>query len=131
VAFLIGLGLTAVLSALGVHRRWREVFEVDADYLSKLAWRSVGLGMATGSLVLPALWMLVSYSIFGGSIESNLPPGTTPGFLLTLLLVGALMTLVYTFVGYRDHVYPYRVVEGRFNDWDAEPLARGPDDSPE
>lgn len=120
-----------LLLGLGVKRRWRDDLELDADYLSKLAWRSVGLGMATGALVLPALWVLISYSLNGGSIESNLPPGTAPSFLLTLLLVGALMTLVYTFVGYRDHVFPYRLFERSLGDVQAKPLERGPLDSPE
>ena len=57
--------------------------------------------------------------------------GTSVGFLLTLLLVGTLMTLVSTFVGYRDHVFPYRIIEGRLQSSGAEPLRRAAEDLPE
>jgi hypothetical protein len=133
VPILAGLILTLIFLSLGVYRRWRARDELDSAYLSKLAWVSVGLGSGTGAVALPALWVLVSYSIYGGSIESNLPPGASTGVLLGLLVVGALFTVVYAFVGYRDHVFPYRIVEGslRGSDLDARPLQRGPEDLPE
>ncbi|MCC7371263.1 MAG: hypothetical protein IT306_22795 [Chloroflexi bacterium] len=70
--------------------------------------------MGVGTVTAPALWVLIPYSLFGGAIESNLPPGATPGFLLGLLVIGALMTLVYVFIGYRDHVFPYRMIEDSY-----------------
>lgn len=93
---------------------------------------SIGLGGSTGSVAFPALWVLVSHSIYGGSIESNLPPGASSSTILGLLVVGTLFTVVYAFVGYRDHVFPYRVIEGRMRGLlDPSPLQRKPDDLPE
>ncbi|HVE73721.1 MAG TPA: hypothetical protein VNA30_01320 [Mycobacteriales bacterium] len=66
--------------------------------------------MAIGAIAFPAFWLLVSFSVRGGTIEANLPPGTDIHFLLVLLLVGTLMTMVYTAFGYRDHVFPYSLV---------------------
>jgi hypothetical protein len=106
VVFLTGLILTLFCFGLGTYKRWHARLELDGAYLSKLAWVSVGLGGGTGFVALPALWVLVSHSIHGGTIESNLPPGANASFLLVLLVIGTLITLVYAFVGYRDHVYP-------------------------
>ena len=43
-------------------------------------------------------------------IEDNLPPGVNTSFILTVLVIGAGLTAIYTFFGYRDHVYPYRLI---------------------
>lgn len=133
--FLTGLILTLLCFGLGIYQRWRAHLDLDGAYLSKLVWVSVGLGGGTGFVALPALGVLISHSIYGGTIESNLPPGANASFLLVLLVIGTLISLVYAFVGYRDHVYPYRVIEGRFQSadpaFDPGPLRRGPEDSPE
>ena len=133
--FLVSLVLTLVLFGLGVHRRWREGLELHTEYLGRLVWVSAGFGSSIGLVVLPVFWVLISYAITGGPIERSLPPGTSPVFLLGLLLTGTLMTLVYGFISYRDHVFPYRIVPTRMRDLDrdsdTQPLERGPDDSPE
>ena len=127
---LVGLLLTLSLFGLGIHRRWRARDELDGAYLSKLAWVSIGLGGGTGSVAIPALWVLISHSLFGGSIESNLPPGASASVLLGLLVVGALFTVVYAFVGYRDHVYPSRIMQGRASAPEDPPIQLTSEDLP-
>lgn len=134
--YLFALILTAAFCIIGAHRRWRDGGDLDGAYLSKLASVSAGLGVGIGLGALPTTWILVSYAIYGGSVESNLPPGLGTGYLLLgFLVIAAPMALVYPIVGYRDHVFPYRIVQARMRDLgpntDVEPLQRGPEDSPE
>jgi hypothetical protein len=126
--FLASLVLTLIFFGLGIYQKWCSRDELDGAYLSKLAWVSVGLGGGIGLVALPAFWVLISHSIFGGTIESNLPPGTNASFLLVLLVIGTLLTLVYAFVGYRDHVYPYRRVDTATPDPTSTRFLRDPDD---
>jgi hypothetical protein len=133
-ALLAGLALSIVLIGLGIHRRWRKKVPVDSAYTSKLVWVSLGLGTSLGTLVPPAIWLLISYSIYGGRLEDNLPPGTDPKVLVGLLVVGTFMTMVYTVFGYRDHVFPYQVVSGLGSSRegrDATPITLGPEDRPQ
>lgn len=108
--YLAALGLGILLVGLGVRQRKRDGLPIDSAYTSKLVWVSLGLGMAIGSMIIPSLWLFISWSLRGGSVEDNLPPGVDGRFLLVILVVGASMTLVYTFFGYRDHVFPYKVI---------------------
>lgn len=108
--YLGALGLGVLLMLLGLFCRYRSGLEIDSAYTSKLVWVSLGLGMALGTLVFPALWLFVSLSLHGGRIEDTLPPGTNVRFLPVILLVGTSMTVVYTCFGYRDHVFPYTLV---------------------
>lgn len=120
--YLAALGLGILLVALGIRQRKREGLPIDSAYTSKLVWVSLGLGMAIGSMIFPSLWLFVSWSLRGGRVEDNLPPGIDGRFLLVILVIGASMTLVYTFFGYRDHVFPYKVI--------GNPLERRPEDRP-
>ena len=106
-AYLAGLGLSVLLVGFGLYRRRRGKLPIDSAYTAKLIWVSLGLGVSLGSLIFPAVWLAVSFSIRGGSVEDNLPPGTDARALLVIVTTGAAMTLVYTFFGYRDQVFPY------------------------
>jgi hypothetical protein len=131
--YLLGNVLSLAFLAFGIYRRRRDRSELDGPYLSRLVWVAVGFGMGTGAVAFPAFWVLISYTVRGGTIEDNLPSGMSPAVLLGLLLIGALMTCVYTFIGYRDHVMPFRMIEGRLRakGFDNSPLQRHPDDLPE
>ena len=121
--YLAGLGLSIILIAIGIRqRRWRGL-PVDSGYASKLVWVPLGLGGALGSLAFPATWLVVSFSIHGGRIEDNLPPGTDPKVLLGLFVVGTFFSILHTLFGYRDHVFPYRI--------GGDGLDRTPEDRPE
>ena len=128
--YLAGFAVSLVLFAYGIfHRRRREGLDLDSAYVSKLVWVSLGSGMALVTLVIPALWLFASFSLVGGTVEQSLPPGIAPQFLLVILVTGACMTAVYTFFGYRDHVFPYRRFLPRATG--EEPLDLGPEDRPE
>lgn len=128
--YVAGFGLSILLFAYGIfHRLRREKLEVDSAYVSKLVWVALGFGMALIMVVAPAIWLFASLAVRGGTIEDNLPPGIAPQFLLGILVIGACMTLAYTFFGYRDHVFPYRRV---LRGWSGhDPLKLGPGDRPE
>jgi hypothetical protein len=128
--YLAGFGVSVLLFAYGIfRRRRRERLDLDSAYVSKLVWVSLGCGMAFVTLVVPALWLFAAFSLFGGTVEQNLPRGMPPQFFLVILVVGACMTAVYTFFGYRDHVVPYRrVLPGKRGE---KPLDLAPDDRPE
>jgi hypothetical protein len=133
VVFLIGVVLTIGLFGWGIYKRWSGGPAPSSDYLNKLFFESLGLGTALVALGVTS-WVLGSFVIRGSSLESNLPPGVSIETVLGLMVVGAVMTAINTFVSYKDRVYP-----GVRNTWPMEdseepvdpgPIQLGPMDRP-
>jgi hypothetical protein len=54
--------------------------------------------------IFPALWVLGSFAWNGGTIDANLPPVYSSGFILGSLIVGGTLTAINTAYGYIDHL---------------------------
>jgi hypothetical protein len=93
-----------VLMVAGFALRRRRGGATDRAFGSKLLWVSTGLAAALTATVLPAAWLFLSFSLYGGTIESNVPPGYAPHFMLTILLVGAGFTAMSAIYGYIEHL---------------------------
>lgn len=48
--------------------------------------------------------MFISFTIYGGRIEENMPPGYSPQFILGVLLVGCAFTAISAAYGYGEHL---------------------------
>jgi hypothetical protein len=90
--------------AAGLYGRHRRRQPLDRAFTSKLMWVTVGLATALTGSVLPALWLFISFSINGGPIETNIPPGYSPQFILGVLLVGAAFTAISAIYGFLEHL---------------------------
>ncbi len=67
-------------------------------------WVSFGLASATSGTVVPAVWLFVSFSLYDGTVENNMPPGYSVQFILSVLLVGAAFTAISALYGYLEHL---------------------------
>ena len=88
----------------GFNARRRRGKPCDRAFASKFAWTSVGLATALVGSIFPATWMFVSFTIYGGRIEENMPPGYSPQFILGVLLVGCAFTAISAAYGYGEHL---------------------------
>jgi len=73
--------------------RWRSGRPIDTPFTTTLTLMASGAGTAIVAGALP-LWVVVMRGIHGGTIDSNLPPGTSEDALLGLVVLGALITIV-------------------------------------
>jgi len=64
----------------------------------------MSLSTAIVGVIFPALWLFVSFTVYGGTVESNLPPGYSLQVVLGSLLAGAAFTGVSAVYGYLEHV---------------------------
>ena len=102
--YLLLLGTWLALMAVGLLRRRRGGRPTDRAFTSKLAWVSFGLASATAGVVVPGLWLFVSLALYGGTVESNVPPGYSVQFILGILLLGAVFTAISAVYGYIEHL---------------------------
>lgn len=98
VALFIGLTLW------GIRHRVRRELVCDRAFTYKLPWQSASLSTAIIGAIFPSLWVFVSYTIHGGSIESNMPPGYSTSFILGSLNVGGAFIAISTVFGYKEHL---------------------------
>jgi hypothetical protein len=102
--YLAILVLFAILTGWGVHHRRLREQVCDRAFTSKLAWTSASLATALVGSIFPAVWVLISFTWHGGSIESNMPPGYSPAFILGSLTVGGAFIAISTLYGYIEHL---------------------------
>ena len=102
--YLGTLILGLALMAFGLVRRRRRKQVIDQAYVQKLALVSLGAGSAIVGGALPVLWLLVSYSLRGGTVEDNLPPGFDVKAILTVVVVGGVVATISAIYGYLDHL---------------------------
>jgi hypothetical protein len=100
--------LFAILTGWGIRRRHSRGQVYDRAYVSKLAWTAASLSTAIIGAIFPSVWVFVSYTIHGGSIESNIPPGYSPAFILGSLNVGGAFIAISTVYGYTEHLNSLR-----------------------
>jgi len=102
--YLALLVIPAVLVAHGFRKRRRLGKPTDRAFASKLVWTSVGAATAVVASIFPPVWVFVSFTLHGGRIEDNMPPGYSPQFILGALLVGGAFTAISTAYGYGEHL---------------------------
>ena len=76
----------------------------DRPFALKLAWTSFGLASSLAGAIFPSAWLFVSFIIYGGTFESNLPVGYSPPFMLAAILAGMWFTGLSTVYGYIEHL---------------------------
>jgi hypothetical protein len=96
--------LCVALMAHGLRRRRASGRASDRAFVPKLAWASIGLSSALVRVIFPASWLFVSFTVYGGTVESNLAPGYSLQVILGSLLAGAVFTGVSAVYGYLEHV---------------------------
>ena len=96
--------LFVILTGWGIRRRARRGQTCDRAFVSKLAWQAASLSTAIIGAIFPSLWVFVSYTIHGGSIDANIPPGYSPAFILGSLNVGGAFIAISTYFGYTEHL---------------------------
>lgn len=102
--YLAILAVCLALFTFGVRRRWSQRKNCDRAFASKLAWTSASVATATMGSIFPALWVIGSFAWNGGTIDANLPPGYSSGFILGSLIVGGTFTAINTAYGYIEHL---------------------------
>jgi uncharacterized membrane protein YfcA len=96
--------VTVALIAYGFRERRRRGKPADRAFASKLAWTSVGLASALVGVILPATWTFVSFVVYGGRLEENVPPGYSLHFVFGASLLGCAFTAVSAAYGYGEHL---------------------------
>ena len=104
VPYLLLLFIWLLLIGGGLYRRRRCGLAADRAFASKLAWVSFGLASAVAGVIIPSLWLFVSLSVHGGTVEANVPPGYSVQFILGVLLIGAAFVAVSAVYGYLEHL---------------------------
>lgn len=102
--FLLPVVLTLALLCFGLLWRRSNGQSPDRAFASKLAWTSIGLSAALVGVIFPAFWLFLSYTIYGGSIDSNVPPGYSSQFVLAGLLTGAVFTAISATYSFLEHL---------------------------
>ncbi len=102
--YLALLILSIALIAYGFYHRRRRGKPCDRTFASKLAWASVGVATAIVGSIFPALWVFVSFTVNGGRIKDNMPPGYSAQLILAALLVGGAFTIISTGYSYGEHL---------------------------
>jgi hypothetical protein len=73
---------------------------ITAASAMEIGYTSIQLAAILTLSVYPIGYMIVSVAKNGGTLESNLPPGVPPDFLMVIILVGGFATLIYGLAGY-------------------------------
>lgn len=103
--FYLGtLVLGVVLFIGGYWRHCHLGLGCDSSFLIKLVVSSVSVSSAICLAALPALWVFVVYSLSGGSIDSSMPPGFDPKFMLGLLLIGMAVFVIQSVSSYLKQI---------------------------
>lgn len=100
------LVLFAIFTSYGIYRRRSHDQACGRAFTSKLAWTSASLATAMVGSIFPACWAFASYTWHGGTIDANLPPGYSTGFILGSPMVGCAFTAISTVYGYTEHLDP-------------------------
>jgi hypothetical protein len=80
---VLGLGLAAL--ALVVRARRRSRSSDQFGVIVTIVLTSFGLAVLMFEGLLPGLWMIVGYALYGGTLEDHLLPGASVGNLLRAL----------------------------------------------
>lgn len=102
--YLVLLLLAVAFITYGFRERLRRGKPRDRTFASKLTWVSVSLATALVGSIFPAIWVFVSFVMYGGRIEDNLPPGYSPQIILISLLVSGAFTAISAAYGYLEHL---------------------------
>jgi hypothetical protein len=96
--------LGALIFGLGCWHRHRHNLPIDRAFSTKLVMVSLAGAGAVVLGLFPVGWLLVRHAVWGGPVESNLPPGVSVDALLGLLVVGVFIALVHAFYGLVEHL---------------------------
>jgi hypothetical protein len=91
---LIGtLALWIILAlAIGI-ARYRQAGKVTELAFVQITSLSLGVGLAVVQTALPSFWLFVSLALHGGSVRSNLMPGSDVKAILLSAVFGAVVTV--------------------------------------
>ena len=96
--------LSCLIFVLGIWIRRRREQPSDHIYSLKLAGIAVGGASLFVGVLFPYFYVLLSRTMYGGTIASNMPPGASEDIFFGIATLGAgtmLIGVVYTFL---EHV---------------------------
>jgi len=96
--------LFLILFLHGLWHRSASPQPCDRAFALKLLLTSLSLSSAIVAAILPACWLFVSFTIYGGTLESNLPSGYSLQFVLGALLAGSGFIGVSTIYSHVEHL---------------------------
>ena len=89
---------------IGYRLRRKRNKPIDRQFANKLALAAGGIGASAGGMVLPTVWLLISWALRGGSWQDNLPPGFEIGFMMTVLPLGGALLLLHAVYSFIEHL---------------------------
>jgi len=86
------LGLVLIALALFVRARRRIRSSDKLGVIVTIMLTSFGLAVLMFEGLLPGLWMIAGYALYGGTLEDHLLPGASVGNLLRALALGLVVS---------------------------------------
>lgn len=102
--YLATFAISVVAFIIGCRLRRTRGKPIDRQFANKLAIAAGGIGAGAGGMVLPSVWLLVSWALRGGSLQDNLPPGFEVGFVMAALPVGGALLLLNAVFSFIEHL---------------------------
>lgn len=102
--YLATFAISVVAFIIGCRIRRKRGKIIDRQFANKLALAAGGIGASAGGMVLPTVWLLISWGIRGGPWQDNLPPGFEIGFMMTVLPLGGSLLLLHAVYSLIEHL---------------------------
>jgi hypothetical protein len=104
VQYLATFIISVATFIIGCYLRRKRGKAIDRQFANKLALAAGGIGGSAGGMVLPTVWLLVSWAVRGGSWQDNLPPGFELSFIMTVLPLGGALLLLHAVFSFIEHL---------------------------
>jgi hypothetical protein len=88
----------------GCWYRHRCGLAIDRSFGTKHVMASLAGARALVLILFPVCWLLIRHAAWGGTVESNLPPGFSIDAMLGILVVGMFIGLVHAFYSLVEHL---------------------------
>lgn len=78
---------------------------VDRAFATKHVMVSLAGASAVVLILFPVCWLLVRHALWGGTVESNLPPDFSAQAMLGILVVGMFIGLTHAYYSLIEHLH--------------------------